>query len=157
MNDGRICVSQIQHMSVNDGEGIRTTVFLSGCTLRCKWCSNPETWSPLPVEGRLPDGSTEVFGRFMTASEVVEEIRPSMIFFRASGGGVTWSGGGPFLFPDNLRILVTACAELGISQAAETSCNFEWDQCEDILAMLDFLFVDIKHMDSARHRALTGV
>lgn len=41
-------VLQIQSMSVNDGEGIRTVIFLPGCPLRCRWCANPETWTPLP-------------------------------------------------------------------------------------------------------------
>lgn len=37
-------VSEITNFSTRDGPGIRTTVFLKGCPLRCKWCSNPETW-----------------------------------------------------------------------------------------------------------------
>lgn len=37
-------VTQIQRYSINDGPGIRTTVFLKGCPLRCAWCHNPETW-----------------------------------------------------------------------------------------------------------------
>ena len=35
-------ITQIQHCSVNDGEGIRTLIFLAGCPLRCAWCANPE-------------------------------------------------------------------------------------------------------------------
>ncbi len=42
------CVTEIQRLSVHDGPGIRTTVFVKGCPLRCKWCSNPETWNPHP-------------------------------------------------------------------------------------------------------------
>lgn len=41
-------VFNIQRFSVNDGPGIRTTVFLKGCPLRCKWCHNPESISPDP-------------------------------------------------------------------------------------------------------------
>lgn len=41
-------VTQIQRYSINDGPGIRTTVFLKGCELRCRWCHNPETWDPRP-------------------------------------------------------------------------------------------------------------
>ena len=40
----KLLVSQIQNFSLHDGPGIRTTVFLQGCNLRCKWCHNPETW-----------------------------------------------------------------------------------------------------------------
>ncbi len=41
-------VLNIQHYCIHDGPGIRTTVFLKGCSLRCKWCSNPESISPKP-------------------------------------------------------------------------------------------------------------
>ena len=39
---------QSQSFSVNDGEGIRNTIFLAGCPLRCQWCANPETWTLEP-------------------------------------------------------------------------------------------------------------
>lgn len=42
------CVFNIQRFSIQDGPGIRTTVFLKGCPLRCLWCSNPESQSPVP-------------------------------------------------------------------------------------------------------------
>ena len=41
-------VMQLQPFSVNDGEGIRTTIFMAGCPLRCKWCSNPEGFDQKP-------------------------------------------------------------------------------------------------------------
>ena len=41
-------VANIQHFSVGDGPGIRSTVFLKGCNLHCPWCHNPETISPVP-------------------------------------------------------------------------------------------------------------
>lgn len=42
------CIFDIQRFSIHDGPGIRTTVFLKGCPLRCKWCSNPESINPKP-------------------------------------------------------------------------------------------------------------
>ncbi len=44
-------IMQAQPFSVNDGEGIRTTIFMAGCPLRCKWCSNPEGFSQKPLVG----------------------------------------------------------------------------------------------------------
>ncbi len=39
-------ITNIQHYSTKDGPGVRTTVFMTGCNLRCKWCSNPESMYP---------------------------------------------------------------------------------------------------------------
>jgi len=153
----KICVSQIQHFSVNDGEGIRSTVFLSGCPLRCRWCCNPETWTSTPKSGRLPGAKEESCGRFLSVAEVMKELVRHAIFYRESGGGVTWSGGEPFFFPGNLRALVRACADRGIPQAVETTCHFDWEECADIVGLLDFVFADIKHMDGGVHERLTGI
>ena len=157
MKDKKICVSQILHFTVNDGEGIRSTVFLSGCPLRCLWCCNPETWTPVPKESMLPSGKREMMGRFMTVEEIARELKRYFIFYRASGGGVTWSGGEPFFSPESLRLLVNAITHFGISQAVETSCFFNWEEVADIVAKLDFIFADIKHMDCLEHKRLTGV
>lgn len=48
-------VVNIQHFSVNDGEGLRTTVFLEGCPLKCKWCSNPDSWNNIVKLGVIKD------------------------------------------------------------------------------------------------------
>jgi pyruvate formate lyase activating enzyme len=152
-----IRVSHIQRFSVNDGEGIRTTVFLSGCPLRCSWCCNPETQDPNPDPSAYPEAAREILGRVMSIDEILGEIRRDGIFHRSSGGGVTWSGGEPFFFPARLGALVAACADLGIHQTAETSGFFRWSDCEDVVNELDFLFIDIKHMDGDTHRRLTGV
>ena len=48
-------IFDIQRFSVHDGPGIRTTVFFKGCNLRCRWCHNPESWSPEPELERYPD------------------------------------------------------------------------------------------------------
>ena len=42
-------ITTIQRMSVHDGAGIRSTLFLKGCGMRCRWCHNPETWSGLSL------------------------------------------------------------------------------------------------------------
>ena len=48
-------VSHIQRFSVHDGPGIRTTLFLKGCQMRCVWCHNPETYSKTPEIQLFPD------------------------------------------------------------------------------------------------------
>ena len=75
-------IMQIQNYSVNDGEGIRTTIFLAGCPLRCMWCANPEGQT-------LRNPMT----RYVRTAEILAAVRRQMIFYRKSGGGVTFSGG----------------------------------------------------------------
>jgi len=135
-------VSQIQEFSIHDGEGIRTTVFLAGCPLRCQWCANPETW--------------EKQGTIMTVAEVVSRVLRSAVFFRASGGGVTFSGGEPGFQPEFLCGLIDAFDELGVDMAIETSGCFPWEEISEHLKKLSLIFVDIKQMDDRIHKAVTG-
>jgi pyruvate formate lyase activating enzyme len=76
-------VIKIQRTSVQDGSGLRTTVFFRGCPLRCKWCQNPEMLSK----------DTPLYEK-NTLEEVLEEILRDKQYYLASGGGVTISGGG---------------------------------------------------------------
>lgn len=55
MSEKKGIVFNIQHFTVHDGPGIRTEVFLKGCPLRCKWCSNPESIDPRRQLGIYPD------------------------------------------------------------------------------------------------------
>ncbi|MDR1359694.1 MAG: 4Fe-4S cluster-binding domain-containing protein, partial [Deltaproteobacteria bacterium] len=90
---------QIQRWSLHDGNGIRTTVFLHGCPLRCAWCANPESWQ----SGQ---------GYALSLEELLQEIRKDEPFYRQSGGGVTFSGGEPFLQADVLAAALARCAHL---------------------------------------------
>ena len=137
-------VSQMQSFSVNDGEGIRTTIFLSGCPLRCKWCSNPETWN-------LNSGT------LMSVKQVIDRVKRDVIFFRQSGGGVTFSGGEATVQADFLGTLVDSFYNMGIDTAIETSGYFQWEEVSSIFEKLDFIFIDIKHMDNEKHKSLTGM
>jgi len=87
----------------------------------------------------------------------LQVIKRDAVFYRESGGGVTFSGGEPFAQPEFLRQLVSACKRLGVDTAVETSGYFDWAQGKDIVELLDGVFVDIKHMDDAVHKRLTGV
>jgi pyruvate formate lyase activating enzyme len=193
-------IFQIQRWSINDGEGIRSTVFLKGCPLRCKWCANPESWNFNPevlffrercsgcgqcahvcdtdaitIENNAigldrarccgcgkccdvcPTDARKKIGSTVTVEEVLSVIKRDAIFYRESGGGVTFSGGEPFAQPEFLRQLVAACNRIGIDTAVETSGWFEWEQVKDIFEILDSVFVDIKHIDDEVHKRLTGV
>ena len=135
----------IQRWSLHDGPGIRTTIFFRGCPLRCRWCSNPESWSFDPAP---EDPGVEA---------VLDTIARDAVFYRASGGGITFSGGEPFASPKILETLADAAQAAGIETAAETSGYFDFTAAAPALSMLDHLFVDLKHMDDRCHRELTGV
>lgn len=135
-------VSRIQDFSVNDGEGLRTIVFLAGCPLRCKWCANPEMWTRT--------------GEELTVASVVAKVMRGAPFFRASGGGVTFSGGEACSQPEFLAALIEAFDDLGIDMTLETCGVFAWEPLAAHLGRLSLVFVDIKHMDDISHRRLTG-
>ena len=146
-------IVQLQHFSLHDGDGIRSTIFMAGCPLHCRWCANPESWELSP----LHDSATgKPLRSWMTLDEIVSEIRRQSVFYRYSGGGVTYSGGEPTVQQAFLRKMTETFSAMGIDQAIETCGFFEWQDVEDILRQMDTIFVDIKTMDPEQHRQLTG-
>lgn len=137
---------QTQHFSVNDGEGIRTTIFLAGCPLRCAWCANPE--------GQALRGPMT---RWAETGELVREVRRQAVFYRFSGGGVTFSGGEATVQADFLRELTDAFYDEGFSLAIETCGAFDFDRLAPTLEKMDQIFYDFKHIDPERHRQFTGL
>lgn len=137
---------QTQHFSVNDGEGIRTTLFLAGCPLRCAWCANPE-------------GQTcqNPMTRWAETEEVLRELEGQRIFYRFSGGGVTFSGGEATMQGDFLKELTDALYDDGCSLAIETCGVFDFDALAPTLAKMDQIFYDLKHLDPEVHRKYTGM
>lgn len=93
----------------------------------------------------------------MTADEVMAVIERDSVFYRRSGGGVTFSGGEPLTQPAFLRHLLERCRAVGIHTALETSGYFRWRTGEDIVRTADLVFLDLKHMDPVAHRKITGV
>lgn len=141
----------VQRYCVHDGPGIRTVVFMKGCPLRCLWCHNPEGLSPEPetVDGILK-------GRRVTISELVTEVLRDKPFFDESGGGVTVSGGEPLMQADFTAAFLAACRKAGLHTAIETCGESTWEKFRAVLEQSDLLLFDLKHMDSAEHRRLTG-
>ena len=144
----QINISDIQHFSVGDGPGIRTTVFLKGCNLRCPWCHNPETISPAPVTLTYSKvGKTVTYGRSVTVEEVVAEVMEDADFYRESGGGVTISGGEPLLQAEAVAALAKALCEKGISVILDTAGCVAWSRFETVLPFVDTVFFDWKTSD----------
>lgn len=131
-----------------DGEGLRTVVYLKGCPLRCRWCSTPESLSPLPEEG---------YGRVMTADEVVDEIAKDEVFYFHSGGGFTLSGGECLLQPDFCAEILGRCSYLGIRGTVETCACVPWANVEKVLPLLKDIFIDVKLFDAGLHKEWIGI
>jgi len=102
-------------------------------------------------------GARKQIGEAVTVEAVMQIIRKDCIFYQESGGGVTFSGGEPFMQSSYLRLLISQCQAMGIDTAVETSAYFDFAENQDIITALDAIFIDIKHMDDEIHQALTGV
>ena len=200
-------VSNIQHYTINDGPGIRTAVFFSGCTMRCLWCSNPETIEPYqrlgvyparciskhkcgrcvgvcPLNGApigfdergvlkallmtekcsdclmcadvCPQRAIKLWGEKKTLPELMRIIGSDRSFYDRSGGGVTLNGGEVMVQWEFAEMLLKACKEAGIHTCVETALHCAAEHMESVYRYTDLVIADIKHMDSARHRRITG-
>lgn len=103
-----------------------------------------------------PTGALEQVGRLYSLEDCMREILEDAPFYRASGGGVTLSGGEVMMQVEFALALLTRCREAGIASAVETNLCIDRQSIEPLLPVLDLVMTDIKHFDSARHREGTG-
>lgn len=148
-------IFDIQRYSIHDGEGIRTICFLKGCVLRCKWCCNPES-QEYGIQEMIVRGKPKTVGQDITVAEVMETVEKDRAYYDRSGGGLTLSGGESLCQPEFARDLLRAAKAVGINTAMESMACAKWEVIEQILPYLDHYLMDIKHMDSAKHKAFTG-
>ena len=99
----------------------------------------------------------QLTGKTMSVDEVVGEIMQDRAFYDTSGGGVTLSGGEPLLQKEFAYAVLARCRAEGIATAIETTANCRWEDLVELLPVTNLVMMDIKHMDSAKHRAATGV
>ena len=148
-------IFNIQRFSIHDGPGIRTIVFFKGCFMRCAWCCNPESQS-YHIETLVEDGKPKTVGKDVTVEEILPELLADVHFYRRSGGGITLSGGEILGQPEFARDLLRACKENGLHTAVESTANAPFETIEMILPYLDLYLMDIKHMDSEKHKEFTA-
>ena len=149
-------IFNIQRFSIHDGPGIRTIVFFKGCIMRCAWCCNPES-QRREIEVMVEGDREKTVGRDVTVSEIMPEILADMPYYRRSGGGVTLSGGEILCQADFAAALLKRCKEEGLHTAVESAASMPFSEIEKILPYLDLYLMDIKHMDSEKHKEYTGV
>jgi pyruvate formate lyase activating enzyme len=94
-------------------------------------------------------------GRDVTVREVLKEVIKDEPYYHRSGGGVTLSGGESLLQPAFATALLRACRERGINTAIETTGFQKFEIIREYLPLLDFVLMDIKHMNSAKHKEFT--
>lgn len=162
-------IADIQRFSLHDGPGIRTTVFLKGCNLRCAWCHNPETISFEPQTLLRPDkcigcghcaegcysGARVLCGRERTVADVLAEVMLDKPYYGGEGG-LTVSGGEPLCQPAFTAALLEAAAGQGVHGALESNMSLPWGTAEPVLRHCKLLMTDLKLWDSGLHRELTG-
>lgn len=169
-------VFEIKRFAVHDGDGIRTTVFLKGCPLRCVWCHNPEGISPLPQKAFFAhkcigcgecgsDGFSEAdclgearlcYGRDMTVDRLLPLLTEDKEFFLNSGGGVTLSGGECLMQADFCRELLAELKSQGISTAVDTCGYAPREALDKVIPYTDVFLYDLKAYDGECHKKCTG-
>lgn len=145
----KVRVSNIQRFSLHDGPGIRTTVFLKGCNLRCPWCANPENmdFEPTPY---INQNTKEhgIFGQDIEALDIFEEIKKDKTYYQVNNGGVTFSGGEPLLQIKALEPLLQKLKQEKINMCIETALQVPTELVEIAAQYIDEFIIDIKILDS---------
>lgn len=136
-------IHSIETMGLVDGPGIRVVVFFQGCRLRCAFCHNPDTWN-------FNGGDMEI-----SPAELLNKVKKFKTYFKASGGGVTCSGGEPLMQPEFLLEFLKLCKENGINTALDTA-GFGIGKYDEILKYVDTVILDIKHINKSGYKSLTG-
>jgi len=198
----KISVFNIKRFAVHDGPGIRTSVFLKGCSLNCPWCQNPEGISAsknllyyrnrcigcftciescpknaiekLPESGKItihrdrcdlcdkclnhcPSGALAIDTVEYSLSELVQEIEKDMVFFEASDGGVTFTGGEPLLQPEIIAEIAKHLQKNKIHIAVETSLMVPYSTIKRAVEFVDLFIVDLKIIDKEKSKETIGM
>jgi len=156
-------IFDMRRYSVHDGPGIRTSVFLKGCPLRCNWCHNPEGILPGPrkirkersVDGRK-NMVEETIGKWMSSQEVLDFLLKDLVFYEESGGGITFTGGEPLFQPDFLLDMLLECKNRNLHTAVDTSGYAPSEVFQAISGRADLLLFDLKTVKQEKHLAYTG-
>lgn len=178
-------VFDIKEFAVFDGPGIRTTVFMKGCPLRCQWCHNPEGLSPQPqlmvsraacthcgaCEAACPSPGhclacgkcvpacrgnlRKIVGAKWRADALIQRLQRDEDVYALSGGGVTFSGGEPLLQWAFVKEVLDGLS--GVHRAIETSGYASDEVFRSAMETCDLILIDWKVSDPDLHRRFTGV
>lgn len=170
-------IFDIKRYAINDGPGIRTTIFMKGCPLRCVWCHNPESWTTEPqvlfkqskcircgtclqpdfTVDDCPTTARELCGREYSMDELMTEIEKERDIMEDSGGGVTLCGGEPLMHPEDALAILRELKQRGFHRTVDTTLYARPEVVDAVAAECELLLIDLKLMDSEKHRRYTGV
>lgn len=145
-------VTNIQRMCFQDGPGIRTTVFLKGCNLHCPWCANPENIS-FEYE--------KEYGYDYRCDELVRELLRDKLYWDNSytdgiPGGVTFSGGEPFLFAESLQDVLRSLKAQKVHIVFESALFVQQYMLDKLIPYVDYIISDLKILDKTTCNAVLG-
>ena len=207
----RPIIFDIKRYAINDGPGIRTTLFFLGCPLRCVWCHNPESWEPRPhltyrqnrcmgcqhcvaacpqrvlrltesgivrstpandghpcceqcatsterpCVATCPTTALETCGRQWAMDELMAEVEKERDVMEDSGGGVTLCGGEPLMQGEAVMAVLGELGRRGLHRTVDTSLYAAPAMVGKVAKECELMLVDLKIMDSEKHRRYTGV
>lgn len=189
----------IERFATHDGDGIRTTIFLQGCPLRCPWCANPEsntmqhslfhdsrkcvkcrqcekvcpTHAITFNEGKLQfapslcngcrlcektckNDAITIMGEHRSIESILKEVRKDKDYYDNSNGGVTISGGEPFVQFDELMKLLKALKKEEYNIAIETTGYCDLSKLKEAEPYIDTFLFDVKQFDDTLHKSIIG-
>ena len=168
-------IFDIKRYAINDGPGIRTTIFFKGCPLRCVWCHNPESWSTEPQilfnknkcihchkcvgknADECPTTAREICGREWILPNLLKEIEKERDIMEDSGGGVTLCGGEPLMHFEDALALLKELGKRDLHRCVDTTLYAKPEVIKEIAANCELFLVDLKLMDDEKHKQYTGV
>ncbi len=173
---GVIC--GIKRMEIHDGDGLRTTVFFKGCSLKCVWCHNPESIAfseqtaffsdkcigcggckgerNAKTAEICPTGAIVHYGQSYEAEKLAALLLKDKQFFDASGGGVTFSGGECLMQIDFAVEVAKILKANGVGVYIDTCGHVPRESIEKILPYADKFLYDIKAVNTEIHKKCTG-
>ena len=147
----KVIISDIQRFCLHDGPGIRTTVFLKGCSLRCPWCCNPET-----INFEIEETNENYkYGYEIDLEDLEKEILKDIKYYE-NGGGVTFSGGECLLQFDKLEPLLKSLKNQGVNICIETSLTVPEKYVDIAIKYVDEFIIDIKILDELCEEKING-
>lgn len=136
-------IHSIETMGLVDGPGVRIVIFMQGCSLRCLFCHNPDTWQSKS-------------NKKVTSKEIVDLVRKYRPYIEL-GGGVTFSGGEPLFQSEFLLEMLKLCKKAGIHTCIDTSgTGYDKKHLDNILKYTDLVILDIKAIDEVNYKKITG-